>query len=46
MEHRWYVLQTLSGHEARVKGLIEAGSRDNSKLAEKISEVLLPQEKI
>ena len=46
MEHRWYVLQTLAGHEAKVKGFIELGIRDNAKLGEKISEVLLPQEKI
>jgi transcriptional antiterminator NusG len=46
MEHRWYVLQTLSGHEARVKGLIELALRDNTRLADKVSEVLLPQEKV
>ena len=44
MEHRWYVLQTLSGHEAKVKGLLELGLRDNTRLADKVSEVLLPQE--
>lgn len=46
MEQNWYVIKTFSGHENKVKNLIDAGLRDNEKLAAKVTEVLVPTEKV
>ncbi|MDR0186967.1 transcription termination/antitermination factor NusG [Prevotella brunnea] len=43
-EKKWYVLRAVSGKEAKVKEYIDAELRQNSKLAQYVSEVLLPTE--
>ncbi len=43
---KWYVVRTFSGHENKVKALIDAELRDNDKLRAKIAEVLVPTEKV
>jgi len=45
-EHKWYVVRTFSGHENKVKNLIDAELRDNEYLRDRIYEVLVPTEKI
>ncbi len=45
-ELRWYVLRTFSGHENKVKNLIESGMNDNEGLNAKIENVLVPTEKV
>jgi transcriptional antiterminator NusG len=45
-ELKWYVVRTFSGHENKVKNLIEAELRDNEKLKAKIEDVLVPTEKV
>jgi len=45
-ELKWYVVRTFSGHENKVKSLIEAELRDNEKLKAKIEDVLVPTEKV
>ncbi len=45
-ELKWYVVRTFSGHENKVKSLIEAELSDNEKLKAKIQEVLVPTEKV
>ncbi|MGE5437285.1 MAG: transcription termination/antitermination protein NusG [Syntrophothermus sp.] len=45
-ELRWYVVRTISGHENKVKNLLDAGMRDNERLRAKISDVLVPMEKV
>ncbi len=45
-ELRWYVIRTFSGHENKVKNLIEAELRDNENLQVKIEEILVPTEKV
>lgn len=44
-EKKWYVLRAISGKEAKVKEYIDAQLRLNTKLAERVFEVLLPMEK-
>ena len=44
-EKRWYVLRAVSGKEAKVKEYIEAELKHNEKLAQYVSQVLLPMEK-
>lgn len=44
-EKKWYVLRAISGKEAKVKEYIDAQLRTNTKLAERVFEVLLPVEK-
>jgi len=46
METRWYVVRTFSGHENKVKNLLEAGLNDQEHLKAKISEILVPMEKV
>lgn len=43
---KWYVVRTFSGHENKVKNLIEAELRDNEELRDRIIEVLVPTEKV
>lgn len=45
IENKWYVLRAISGKESKVKEYIDAQLRMNSKLAERVFEVLLPMEK-
>ncbi len=44
--YKWYVVRTFSGHENKVKTLIDLELRDNEELREKIEEVLIPIEKV
>ena len=44
-EMKWYVLRAISGKEAKVKEYIEAEMGHNPKLADCVSQVLLPTEK-
>ncbi len=46
METRWYVVRTFSGHENKVKNLLEAGLNENEHLKAKVQEVLVPMEKV
>jgi transcriptional antiterminator NusG len=46
MEFRWYVVRTFSGHENKVKTLLEAGLNDHEHLRAKIMEILVPMEKV
>ena len=46
LELKWYVVRTFSGHENKVKSLIDAELRDNEKLKVKIEDVLVPTEKV
>ena len=43
---KWYVVKTFSGHENKVKSLIDAELRENEYLNARIIEVLVPTEKI
>ncbi len=42
----WYVLRAFSGHENKVKNLIEAKLLENEALRSRIFEVLVPTEKV
>lgn len=44
--YKWYVVRTFSGHENKVKTLIDLELQDNEELREKIDEVLIPIEKV
>jgi transcriptional antiterminator NusG len=46
MEQKWYVVRTYSGHESKVKSIIDSELKDNEMLRAKISEVLVPTEKV
>ena len=46
METRWYVVRTFSGHENKVKTLLEAGLTEHEHLKPKILEILVPMEKV
>lgn len=46
MEGKWYVVRTFSGHENKVKNIIENELKDSDELAAKIHEVLVPTEKV
>jgi transcription termination/antitermination protein NusG len=46
MESKWYVVRTFSGHENKVKSLIDAELKDNIQLKAKITDVLVPTEKV
>lgn len=46
MEPRWYVVRTFSGHENKVKNLIEAELKNSDQLKAKVLEVLVPTEKV
>jgi transcriptional antiterminator NusG len=45
-ELKWYVVRTFSGHENKVKALIDAELGGNEKLQAKIQNVLVPTEKV
>jgi transcriptional antiterminator NusG len=45
-ELRWYVVRTFSGHESKVKNLIDAELGNNERLRAKIENVLVPTEKV
>jgi len=46
MADRWYVIRTFSGHENKVKNLLEGELEDNEELRLKILEILVPTEKV
>lgn len=46
LEARWYVVRTFSGHENKVKNLLDAGLEENESLKQKIYEILVPTEKV
>jgi transcription termination/antitermination protein NusG len=46
MEFKWYVVRTFSGHENKVKNLIEVELEESESLKEKIHQVLVPTEKV
>jgi len=46
MDVRWYVVRTFSGHENKVKNMIDLEVKDNEKLQQKIQQVLVPTEKV
>jgi transcription termination/antitermination protein NusG len=46
MDFKWYVVRTYSGHENKVKNLLEAELSDNEKLRAKVQDVLVPMEKV
>jgi transcriptional antiterminator NusG len=46
MEQRWYVVRTFSGHEQKVKNILESEMRDNEGLKAKITELLVPIERV
>jgi len=46
MEYKWYVVRTFSGHENKVKTLLENELGDNEPLRAKIQEILVPMEKV
>jgi transcriptional antiterminator NusG len=46
MDSKWYVVRTFSGHENKVKNLLEAELSDNEKLRAKIQDILVPMEKV
>jgi transcriptional antiterminator NusG len=46
MEQKWYVVRTFSGHENKVKNILEAELNDNEQIRAKINEILVPTEKV
>jgi transcriptional antiterminator NusG len=46
MEAKWYVVRTFSGHENKVKTLLEAGLNEFENLKDKVHEILVPMEKV
>ncbi|MCG6915690.1 transcription termination/antitermination protein NusG [bacterium BMS3Abin03] len=46
MEARWYVVRTFSGHENKVKQLLESELADHEQIKSKILEILVPMEKV
>ncbi len=45
-EFNWYVVRTFSGHENKVKSIIDLELVDNPELKARISEILVPVEKV
>jgi len=45
-QQQWYILRTISGKELKVQELIEAYRKNNPVMAENISQILVPIEKI
>lgn len=45
-EAKWYVVRTFSGHENKVKNLIDAELKENEELRARIFDVLVPTEKV
>ena len=46
MDFNWYVVRTFSGHENKVKTLLEAELKDNEKISDHIQDILVPTEKV
>lgn len=46
MEAKWYVVRTFSGHENKVKQLLETEILENEQLKLKIKDILVPTEKV
>jgi transcriptional antiterminator NusG len=46
IEAKWYVIRTFSGHESKVKQLLDAEIAEDENLQAKIKEVLVPTEKV
>jgi transcription termination/antitermination protein NusG len=46
MEFKWYVVRTFSGHENKVKTLLDTEIGENESLQAKLIEVLVPVEKV
>jgi len=46
MDAKWYVVRTFSGHENKVKTLLETELADNESLRAKVYEILVPMEKV
>jgi transcriptional antiterminator NusG len=46
MEGKWYVVRTFSGHENKVKNLLETALKDSDQLRAKIQDILVPIEKV
>ncbi|MDP4173207.1 MAG: transcription termination/antitermination protein NusG [Bacteroidota bacterium] len=46
MEGKWYVVRTFSGHENKVKSLLETALKDSDQLRAKIQDILVPIEKV
>lgn len=46
MESKWYVLRVISGHENKVKTLLESQIKDDPELKSKIQDILVPTEKV
>ncbi len=46
LKAKWYVVRTFSGHENKVKSLIDLELRDNEELRARIYDVLVPTEKV
>lgn len=43
---KWYVVRTFSGHENKVKTMVDLELRDNDELRARIHDVLVPTEKV
>ena len=46
MNYKWYVVRTYSGHENKVKTLLETELNDNESIKAKVNEILVPTEKV
>ena len=46
VDHKWYVVRTFSGHENKVKSLIDLELEENPSLKARISQILVPVEKV
>ncbi len=46
VDHKWYVVRTFSGHENKVKSLIDLELEDNPDLKARITQILVPVEKV
>ena len=46
LEFKWYVVRTFSGHEKKVKSIIDLELEENDALKARIAQVLVPEEKI
>ncbi len=45
-DHKWYVVRVFSGHESKVKVFMDSEIKESASLGAKISEVLVPLEKV
>ena len=46
LEFKWYVVRTFSGHEKKVKAIIDLELEENDELKARIAQILVPEEKI